>query len=231
MIYLYGMLLFKGESIEKIVNQDIVMHEIDNNSENAWSFLLFSGYLKVIDRRLEKGKTYYKLKIPSLEVQYLYEEIILGWFNENISSDKFNTMLKCLVSGDIKTFSKIFREMVLNSVSYFDISGKESEKVYHSFVLGMLVGLSDDYEVKSNRESGYGRYDVMVIPRDISKKGIIIEFKKVDEDEDLEKAVDNALKQIEERRYKQELIDRGITDIIELGIAFEGKNALVKQGI
>lgn len=113
--------LIKGESIEKIVNQDIVMHEIDNNSENAWSFLLFSGYLKVIDRRLEKGKTYYKLKIPNLEVQYLYEEIILGWFNENISSDKFHTMLKCLVSGDIKTFSKIFRELVLNSVSYFDI--------------------------------------------------------------------------------------------------------------
>ena len=223
--------LIKGESIEKLVNQDIVMHEIDNNSENTWSFLLFSGYLKVISKRLDRGKTYCTLKIPNLEVQYLYEEIILGWFNQNISSDKFNTMLKCLVSGDIKTFSKIFRELVLNSVSYFDISGKESEKVYHSFVLGMLVALSDDYEVKSNRESGYGRYDVMIIPRDLSKKGIVIEFKKVDEDEDLEKAADNALKQIEEKKYKQELIERGIMDIIELGIAFEGKNALIKQCI
>jgi hypothetical protein len=223
--------LIKGEPIEKLVNQDIVMQEIDSSTENIWSFLLFSGYLKVIGKRLERGKTYCTLKIPNLEVQYLYEEIVLGWFSESISSEKFNTMLKCLVNGDIKIFDKIFRELVLNSVSYFDISGKESEKVYHAFVLGMLVALSDDYEVRSNRESGYGRYDVMIIPRDLSKKGIIIEFKKVDEDEDLEKAVDNALKQIEEQTYKQELIDRGIMDIIELGIAFEGKNVLVKQRI
>lgn len=221
--------LIKGESIEKLINEDIVMKDIDSSSENVWSFLLFSGYLKVIDRRLEKGKTYCTLKIPNLEVQYLYEEIILGWFNENISSDKFCMMLKSLVSGDIKTFSKIFKELVLNSVRYFDISGRESEKVYHSFVLGMLVALSDDYEVRSNRESGYGRYDVMVIPRDLSKKGIIIEFKKVDEDEDLEAAAKNALKQIEEKQYRQELVDRGVKDIIELGIAFEGKVVLVKQ--
>jgi hypothetical protein len=221
--------LIKGESIEKLINEDIVMKDIDSSSENVWSFLLFSGYLKVIDRRLEKGKTYCTFKIPNLEVQYLYEEIILGWFNENISSDKFSMMLKSLVSGDIKTFSKIFKELVLNSVSYFDISGRESEKVYHSFVLGMLVGLSDDYEVRSNRESGYGRYDVMVIPRDLSKKGIIIEFKKVDEDEDLEVAATNALKQIEGKQYRQELLDRGVKDIIEIGIAFEGKMVLVKQ--
>jgi hypothetical protein len=88
-------------------------------------------------------------------------------------------MLKSLVSGDIKTFSKIFKELVLNSISYFHISGRESEKVYHSFVLGMLVGLSDDYEVRSNRESGYGRYDVMVIPRDLSKKGIRIRIDSI----------------------------------------------------
>lgn len=221
--------LIKGESIEKLINEDIVMKDIDSSSENVWSFLLFSGYLKVIERRLERGKNYCTVKIPNLEVQYLYEEIILSWFNENISSDKFGMMLKSLVSGDIKTFSIIFKELVLNSVSYFDISGRESEKVYHSFVLGMLVGLSDDYEVRSNRESGYGRYDVMVIPRDLSKKGIIIEFKKVDEDEDLEVAATNALKQIEEKQYRQELVDRGVKDIIELGIAFEGKVVLVKS--
>ena len=129
--------LIKGETIEKLINEDIVMKDIASSSEKVWSFLLFSGYLKVIDRKLERGKNYCKLKIPNLEVQYLYEEIILGWFNENISSDKFSMMLKSLVSGDIKTFSIIFKELVLKSVSYFDISGRESEKVYHSFVLGI----------------------------------------------------------------------------------------------
>ncbi|KYH32220.1 putative AAA-ATPase [Clostridium tepidiprofundi DSM 19306] len=221
--------LINGKEIEKVVNENIVMHEIETDANNAWSFLLFSGYLKVVHKRVEKGRTYCSMQIPNLEVKYLYEDIILAWFRENINSEKFNVMLKSLVSGDIKIFSKIFREFVLNSVSYFDVSGKESEKVYHSFVLGILIALSDDYEVKSNKESGYGRYDIMIIPRDINKKGIILEFKKVDEDdkETLEKAAKNALKQIEDRNYKQELIDRGIKDIIKLGIAFEGKKVFI----
>ncbi|KZL94081.1 PD-(D/E)XK nuclease domain-containing protein [Clostridium magnum] len=116
-------------------------------------------------------------------------------------------------------------------MSYFDPAGSQSEKVYHAFVLGMLLGLGDNYEVKSNRESGYGRYDVSVIPKATSKIGIVMEFKKVDEDEeeDLEKAADAALEQIKERDYRAELIERGVENIIELGIAFEGKRVLVKQ--
>ncbi|MFD3157990.1 AAA family ATPase [Haloimpatiens sp. FM7330] len=223
--------LVEGKEIEKEINENIVMHDIDKDSNNAWSFLLFSGYLKVIDKKIQRGRTYCKLKIPNLEVKYLYEDIILAWFRENISGEKFNIMLKSLVTGDIKVFSKIFREFILNSVSYFDVSGKESEKVYHSFVLGALIALSDEYQVKSNRESGYGRYDIMIIPRDINKKGIVIEFKKVDKDdnETLEKCAQNALNQIEDRNYKRELLDRGVKDIIELGIAFEGKKTLIVE--
>jgi hypothetical protein len=138
-------------------------------------------------------------------------------------------MLKSLITGDIKTFGKILKDFVKNSMSYFDPSGSQSEKVYHAFVLGMLLGLGDSYEVKSNRESGYGRYDVMVIPKDISKIGIVIEFKKVEEN--LEKAADAALKQIKDRDYRAELIERGIKNIIELGIAFEGKKVMVKLKI
>jgi len=223
--------LIKGNSIEKRINEDIVMGEIDKDTENVWSFLLFSGYLKVVKKRLDMGEMYCNLSIPNMEVNYLYRQIILGWFKESINNDKFNIMLKSLVTGDIKTFEKILKDFVKNSMSYFDTAGSESEKVYHAFVLGMLLGLGDNYEVKSNRESGYGRYDVMVIPKDISKIGIVIEFKKVDEDdeEDLEKAADAALKQIKDRDYKSELIEKGIKDIIELGIAFEGKKVLVKQ--
>jgi hypothetical protein len=223
--------LIEDKELEKFINEDVVMNDINRSTENLWSFLLFSGYLKASNKELRRGRSYCSLKIPNLEVKYLYEEIILSWFNDNISSEKLNIMLKALVNGDIKIFGKILKEFVLSSVSYFDTGGGESEKVYHALVLGMLVGLGEEYQVKSNGESGYGRYDVMIIPKDINKKGIIIEFKKVDEEdeEDLEKAVKAALKQIKEKDYKRELTDRGVTDIIEVGIAFQGKNVLVSN--
>jgi hypothetical protein len=223
--------LIKGEALEKRVNEDIVMGEIDKGTENIWSFLLFSGYLKVVKKRLDMGEMYCNLSIPNKEVNYLYRQIILGWFRESINNDEFDIMLKSLVTGDIKTFGKILKLFIKNSMSYFDATGSESEKVYHAFVLGMLLGLGDNYEIKSNRESGYGRYDVMVIPKDISKTGIIIEFKKVDEDdeEDLEKAVDAALEQIKDKDYKSELTERGFKNVIQLGIAFQGKKVLVKE--
>jgi hypothetical protein len=223
--------LIKGKDIVKPINEDIVLKDVNKDSENVWSFLLFSGYLKVVHEEFKRGKTYCHLRIPNLEVKYLYEEIILSWFSESINTEKFDFMLTSLVSGDIKTFSKILKEFVLSSVSYFDTGGNESEKVYHAFVLGMLIALWEDYEVKSNRESGYGRYDVAIIPKDQNKIGIIIEFKKVDHDdqETLETAAKNALKQIRDKEYKKELVDRGIKEIIELGIAFEGKNVLVMK--
>lgn len=222
--------LLKGEELIKIVNEDVVMDEIYSSTENIWSFLLFSGYLKVVKQETKIGRIHCNLKIPNLEVKYIYEEIISSWFKENISNEKFNIMLKSLTSGDIETFENIFAEFVYRSMSYFDAGGEESEKVYHAFVLGMLIALSEDYEVKSNRESGLGRYDVMLIPKDKNKKGIVFEFKKVNiyKKEDLQKAAEAALKQIKDKNYRQELLDREINNIIELGIAFEGKNILIK---
>jgi hypothetical protein len=224
--------LIKDKAVTKQVNEDIVMGEIENGTENIWSFLLFSGYLKIINKQYSEDGLFCSLMIPNLEVKYLYKQIILSWFKNSINNDKFNLMLKSLVNGDVKIFSRILQEFVLSSVSYFDVSGDESEKVYHAFVLGMLVKLSDKYDVKSNRESGYGRYDVMIIPKDTSKLGIIIEFKKVDkyEKENLQKAAEAAIKQIKEKKYNQELLDRGVKEIIKLGIAFQGKEVLVVEG-
>lgn len=222
--------LIQYKNITKEVNENIEMKEIDKSTENVWSFLLLSGYLKVANKnRKADGRLVCDLAIPNLEVKYLYNEIIMSWFKESLNNDQFNFMLKSLTAGDIKTFGKILKEFVLSTVSYFDVSGKESEKVYHAFVLGMLIALSENYEVKSNTESGYGRYDVMVIPKDINKIGIIMEFKKVDRDEgeDLKKAAQKGLKQIEEKQYRQELLSHGIKDIIEVGIAFEGKDVMV----
>lgn len=139
-------------------------------------------------------------------------------------------MLESLVNGDIEIFEDILREFVIKSVSYFDTDTR-NENFYHAFVLGMLTGLGENYEIKSNRESGYGRYDVMVIPIDKSKLGIVIEFKKVNKkkNESLEGAVEAALAQIKEKNYKQELLNRQIENILELGIAFQGKELLVGQ--
>lgn len=120
---------------------------------------------------------------------------------------------------------------MLSSVSLFDVGTEEPEKIYHAFVLGMLIGLKDKYEVKSNRESGYGRYDVMLIPKNPNDLGIIMEFKKVDRFEKitLEKAVASALKQIEEKNYAQELKDRGVNRILVLGFAFKAKKVLIRS--
>lgn len=222
--------LIKGENLVKTVNQDIVMHEIDNGTENVWSFMLFSGYLKTVSKEITEGEFICNLAIPNLEVRYLYKQIILGWFKESITNDKFTFMLESLINGDIESFEDILSEFVYKSVSYFDTEEK-NESFYHALVLGMLTGLGETYEVKSNRESGYGRYDVMVIPKDKSRLGIVMEFKKVNKrkKETLEIAIESALKQLKDKDYKEELLSRGIKNILQIGIAFDGKDLLIKR--
>ncbi len=120
---------------------------------------------------------------------------------------------------------------MISSVSVFDVPAEESEKIYHAFILGMMIGLKDQYEIKSNRESGLGRYDVMLIPKNANDLGIIMEFKKIGRFEkiDLEGAVISALKQIEDKQYVQELLDRGVHRVLYLGFAFEGKQVLIRS--
>jgi len=223
-------LLIKGESLARIINEDIIFSEIENSEDAIWGFLLFCGYLKAVEKKLINGKFHCKLEIPNLEVKFLYEEIIMNWFS-GASSRNMKLMLESLTTGDIDIFEEMFSEYLSKSLSYFDVGGKEPEKFYHAFVLGLLISLNENYEIKSNRESGYGRYDIMIIPKDKNNLGIIIEFKKVRKNETLETAADLALLQIKEKEYKKELIDRGIVKIIELGISFEGKNLLLKQRV
>src|SRR3989339_154936 len=208
-------LLIKGESLVRIINEDIIFSEIENSEDAIWGFLLFCGYLKAVEKKLINGKFHCKLEIPNLEVKFLYEEIIMNWFS-GASSQNMKLMLESLTTGDIDIFEEMFSEYLSKSLSYFDVGGKEPEKFYHAFVLGLLISLNENYEIKSNRESGYGRYDIMIIPKDKNNLGIIIEFKKVRKNETLETAADLALLQIKEKEYKKELIDRGIVKIIEL---------------
>lgn len=224
--------LIAGNTIEKYVNENIVFDSVFSQSDAVWSFLLFSGYLSFDKIYLKEELLYGLLRLPNLEVKSFYKIVILEWLKNRISMNNYSIMLNSLVSGDINEFKNIFYDFVLKSFSAFDTGGKEPEKFYHAFVLGMLVSLSENYEVKSNKESGYGRYDVMVIPKNPRLRGVIIEFKKTSAKEgSLDKAVSLALNQIEEKQYALELAARGIKDILKLGIAFDGKKVLVKEKI
>ena len=221
--------LVKGGELVKAVREDTVLTEVEDNPETLWSFLLFSGYLKAANTWMEEETTMSILKIPNREVRYVYREIILHWAGKGVGGNDYRYMLKSLAQGDVETFSQIFSEQVERSFSYFDVGGREPEKFYHAFVLGMMVSLTGEYEVKSNRESGYGRYDIMLVPVDRNKKGIVIEFKKVNgyKGETMEEACKAALQQISEKDYQSELASLGVGDVLKLGIAFRGKETLV----
>lgn len=220
--------LLKNGVIEKTIEEGIVFPELEKKPDAVWSLLLFSGYLTI--DATPSYNTPCRLRIPNIEVAALYRSMILDWFQDSIQEPKYRLLLNSMINGDIDTFSQLFQEFVLSSFSTFDITQEDPEKVYHAFVLGMLIGLKDRYEVKSNRESGLGRYDVMLIPKNPSDLGVILEFKKVGrfEKTDLETAVSSALKQIDDKQYAQELLDRGIQRILKIGLAFEGKKILIR---
>ena len=221
--------LLKGGTIEKTIEEGLLFSNLEKSPNAVWSLLLYSGYVTIDALPLERSLC--RLRIPNIEVWDLYNTMILDWFKTTIHEHKYHMLLDSLTKGDIDTFSQIFKEFMISSVSVFDVSAEESEKIYHAYILGMLIGLRDRYEIRSNRESGLGRYDVMLIPKDVHSLGIIMEFKKVGrfEENDLESAVVSALKQIEDKQYAQELTDRGISRILYLGFAFKGKQVLIRS--
>ncbi len=227
--------LIRGESIEKPVEENIVFAEIEKREELLWSFLLFGGYLKSVATRADAFDptiTLAQLCLPNMEVRGIFTRLIRRWFNDRIEPEKVQMMLRALVKGEIKEFERFLRELVINVFSYHDFGG-ESEKVYQAFIIGLLVWLSGDYEVKSDQESGWGRYDVMLIPKDLRVAGIIIEFKKVNakRGETKDRAIDQAFQQIAEKNYKSVLAARGIRQIRQLAIVFKGKQVWVKEKI
>jgi len=221
-------LLQKGW-IEKNLLEGIIFPNLSQDPNALWSMLLYSGYVTIDSSPIYNAPC--RLRIPNSEVETVFKLMIEGWFRASLQERKHRLLLSSLVQGDIHTFSQLFQEFMLSSVSIFDVPAEDSEKIYHAFVLGMLIGLKDRYEVKSNRESGLGRYDVMLIPKEIHDLGIVMEFKKVGRFEELEieAAVESALQQIEEKQYAQELLDRGISKILYLGFAFKGKQVLIRS--
>jgi hypothetical protein len=221
--------LLKGGTVEKTIEEGIIFPDLEKSPNAVWSVLLYSGYVTIDATPSPRARC--RLRIPNIEVSGLYRTMILDWFKTSIHEYKYTLLLSSLTQGDVDTFSQLFKEFMISSVSVFDVPAEESEKIYHAFVLGMLIGLKDQYEVKSNRESGLGRYDVMLIPKNLNDLGIIMEFKKVGrfEEADLESAVLSALQQIENRHYVQELLDRSIRKVLYLGFAFKGKQVLIRS--
>ncbi|MCP4697608.1 MAG: AAA family ATPase [Gammaproteobacteria bacterium] len=217
--------LLAGGSVTTPLNENIVLRDLTQDEENVWSLLVFSGYLKPVSREFREDEPVYKLAIPNREVRSFFRNTIQLWVRRTIGGRRLDDLLKSLIRADWKTFGKLLKDTVLAVLSYHDTAGDEPERVYHAFVLGLLTNLSDRYQIRSNRESGYGRYDVLMIPHDRDAPGFIFEFKKIDpsDDKDADEAMQSALQQIRERQYAAELRDLAVKTVWGIGVVVDGK--------
>ena len=220
--------LLAGQTISRPVYENIVMRDLEKADDLVWSFLLFSGYLKCLGHSVRRN--WYELAIPNEEIKLVYETIIERWFKNKVRLPQLETMLTALEHGDVRLFERMLRVIVTQVMSYHDLSG-QPENVYQALVLGMLVWLSPNYDIRTNRESGYGRYDMMFMPKSGAGQGIVLEFKRVYEDEQPETVLNDALQQINEKAYATELEAAGVTDILRLAVAFRGKELWVKHEV
>ena len=221
--------LLRGGTIRSELDEQIVYNQLDGDEEAIWSLLLASGYLKVIS--VEDWE--YTLSLTNDEVRRMFRKMIKGWFKK--SGSNYNDFVQALLAHDLDAMNEYMNRVSLSMFSYFDTgknpSGAEPERFYHGFVLGLMVQLEDCYTITSNRESGFGRYDIMLEPKKENMDAIVIEFKVFNprRDNSLEDTVQAALLQIEEKKYAQTLVAKGISEdrIRKYGFAFEGKEVLI----
>ena len=226
--------LLGGKTLHIEIDEQIIYEQLPSKKNAVWSLLLASGYLKVVNTDFVErtGRTYYELALTNKEVYVMFENMIRDWFSGN---DDYNDFIKAMLMDDLKAMNFYMNRVAAEMFSSFDSgtkpSGKEPERFCHGFVLGLMAELTDKYIITSNRESGFGRYDVMLEPR--RKQGddaVIIEFKVQAEDEkELSDTVKDALRQIDEKGYQANLIAKGFPEecIRKYGFAFCGKTVLI----
>ena len=217
--------LINGTPVRSQIYEDITYGTIDVNSEYIWSFLLFTGYLKVINYETIGDETYYEMVIPNTEVKSIYKNTIRAWFEKKINADGRTDILEAILKADAEKLEDLLCTWMVNTISCFD----EQENYYHGFVTGLVSGFNG-YMVVSNRESGNGRFDLVVKQRSKWNYAAILEFKIVDKYNQMTKACEDALKQIEEKDYEASLRDEQYENIAKLGICFCQKRCRVKSG-
>ena len=217
--------LINGTPVKAQIYEDITYGTIDVNSEYIWSFLLFTGYLKVTAYETIGDETYYEMVIPNTEVKSIYKNTIRAWFEKKINADSRTDILEAILKADAENLEDLLCTWMVNTISCFD----EQENYYHGFVTGLVSGFNG-YMVVSNRESGNGRFDLVVKQRSKWNYAAILEFKIVDKYNQMTKACEDALKQIEEKDYEASLRDEQYENIAKLGVCFCQKRCRVKSG-
>ena len=214
-----------GESIEKYISDGTTIKSLLSNDDEIWQLLLYSGYLTKDEKQeKESDSNVYNLKIPNKEIRKYFGNMFLNrFFGTEV---KTNILIKALEGGDIKKFEETLGEIMINMLSHFDLD-KEMEKIYQVFMIGLVGFLMGKYEIISNDESGYGRYDLAMIPIKSNEKAYLMEFKISKTKKGMEESAEKALKQIDEKKYDTKLKARGIKNILKIGIAFYGKEVKV----
>ena len=232
--------LLAGTPLTTQINEQIVFNQLNGSSDAVWSLLLATGYLKVLKLERVGGhrKKKFTLALTNMEVECMFEDMVKGWFGGSVET-VYNNFINAFLINDVDEMNEFMNKIALHCFSSFDMAGGVSdddapERFYHGFVLGLMVELSNRFKITSNRESGFGRYDVMLVPRDKENEdACIIEFKvhKPHKEKDLEETAINALLQIEQKQYAAQLISDGFTPerIRKYGFAFKGKKCLIRM--
>ncbi len=216
--------LIKGHSIKEIIDEHIVFKDLEKNQGSIWSLFIMTGYLKAITvNRNAYGYEECELAIPNKEIESLYIRIIQEWLSGSRGIVWYQDLWSALINAKIDLFESSLQDLLLEMASYHDTGENTQEIFYQGLMLGIVCGLKDHYEIRANRESGTGRYDLALIPKDPKNLGIVMEFKAIDDKLNLINEAKKALIQIKKLQYDMELRSRGILKIYSLGIAFSGK--------
>ena len=217
--------LLTGGTLRKSISEDVVFGNLQETPDALWNFFLFSGYLRVVNKEFVKNKQVGDFQIPNIEIQTIFEDSILYWFSKSQTYNSFNVVLENLKKGNIEDFSLYFGDFIEKVCSYYDFSEQEPERVYHALVLGMMVQLQSEYRITSNRESGYGRYDVILHPLKANLPAFVFEFKRfvASKENTIQDVLDAAMLQMKTKNYAAILKQEGHTNIHLIAIAFKGK--------